>query len=153
MSPTSQFNTEQIFSNTSMLTFSSLDNFDIAVVLKPVCKRKSFLSCLYQSAFSTAFYSILPYCHLLPLFLLKVQYSRYFLYHSTEVRIVQSRCQNFKFMLYKLAVQICHFRDYERSRQADDFIISNIDVLKCGTRNHSAFHLNKLEFPQTVIQK
>ena len=40
MSPTSQFNTEQIFSNTSMMTFSSLDNFDIVVVLKPVCKRK-----------------------------------------------------------------------------------------------------------------
>lgn len=109
MSPTSQFNTEQIFSNTSMLTFSSLDNFDIVVVLKPVCKRKSFLSYLYQSAFSTAFYSILPYCHLLPLFLLKVQYSRYFLYHSIEVRTVQSRCQNFKFMLYELAVQVCHF--------------------------------------------
>lgn len=97
MSPTSQFNTEQIFSNTSMLTFSSLDNFDIVVLLKPVCKRKSFLSYLYQSAFSTAFYSILPYCHLLPLFLLKVQYSRYFLHHSIEVRIVQSRCQKFKY--------------------------------------------------------
>ena len=42
MSPTSQFNTVQIFSITSMLTFSSLDSFDIVVELKPVCNRKSF---------------------------------------------------------------------------------------------------------------
>lgn len=124
MSPTSQFNTVQIFSIISMLTFSSFDSFDIVDVLKPVCKRKSFLSCLYQSAFSTAFCSILPYCHLSPLFLLKTQYSRCFLYHSTEVRVVQPRCQNYRFMFCELEVWIRFFEIYWRFSMIFNDILS-----------------------------
>lgn len=85
MSTTSQFNTVQIFSITSILTFSSLDSFDIVVELKLVCNCKSFLSYLYQSAFSIAFYSTLPYCHLSQSLLYKAQYLYYFPYHSIKV--------------------------------------------------------------------
>ena len=42
MSPTSQLKAEHIFDKISVLTFSSLPNLDIVVVLNPVNARKSF---------------------------------------------------------------------------------------------------------------
>ena len=101
MSPTSQFNTVQIFSITSILTFSSLDSFDMVVVLKPVCRRKPFLSYLYRSTFSKVFYSTLPYCHLLPLSISSSVF--HFFYHTIGMRTVQSIQHFFVSMLYKLA--------------------------------------------------